>query len=86
MSRAFIKEDVDVYERPGQRRSQSGLPPGALNYMTPEGARRLRARLEKLLREPVRDVGNIESSRKLCGRRRWSNPGGTGTVCILEQR
>ncbi len=61
MSRAFIKEDVDVYERPGQRRSQSGLPPGALNYMTPEGARRLRARLEKLLREPVRDVGNIES-------------------------
>lgn len=60
MSRAFIKEDVDVIERTAQRRSPSGLPPGALNYMTREGAGRLRARLEKLRREPESNGMNIE--------------------------
>ncbi len=45
MSRAFIKEDVDPPERSGRVRSASGLPPGAVNYMTRRGAERLRAEL-----------------------------------------
>jgi hypothetical protein len=34
VSRAFIKEDVDLPERSGRKRSASGLPPGATNYIT----------------------------------------------------
>jgi transcription elongation GreA/GreB family factor len=60
MSRAFIKEDVDVIERTARRRSQSGLPPGALNYMTRQGAEKLRARLAKLRRDPERNASTIE--------------------------
>jgi transcription elongation factor GreB len=48
MSRAFIKEDVDPPERSGRKRSASGLPPGATNYITARGARRLRDELKKL--------------------------------------
>jgi transcription elongation GreA/GreB family factor len=48
MSRAFIKEDVDLPERSGRKRSASGLPPGATNYMTARGAKRLRDELNKL--------------------------------------
>ena len=42
MSRAFVKEDVEVAERTARHRSASGLPPGALNYLTARGADRLR--------------------------------------------
>lgn len=45
MSRAFVKEDVDPPERSGRVRSASGLPPGALNYMTRGGAQRLQNEL-----------------------------------------
>ena len=48
MSRAFIKEDVDPPERSGRKRSVSGLPPGATNYITARGAKRLRDELQKL--------------------------------------
>ena len=48
MSRAFVKEDVDLPERSGRKRSASGLPPGATNYITARGARHLRDELEKL--------------------------------------
>ena len=48
MSRAFIKEDVDLPERSGRKRSASGLPPGATNYITARGAKRLRYELQKL--------------------------------------
>jgi transcription elongation GreA/GreB family factor len=48
MSRAFVKEDVDLPERSGRRRSASGLPPGATNYITARGAKRLRDELQKL--------------------------------------
>ena len=41
MSRAFVKEDVDLPERSGRKRSASGLPPGATNYITARGAKRL---------------------------------------------
>jgi hypothetical protein len=48
MSRAFVKEDVDPPERSGRKRSASGLPPGATNYITARGATRLRDELNKL--------------------------------------
>jgi len=48
MSRAFIKEDVDLPERSGRKRSASGLPPGATNYMTARGAARLQGELTRL--------------------------------------
>src|SRR5438105_12927417 len=48
MSRAFVKEDVDPPERSGRKRSASGLPPGATNYITARGAKRLRNELQKL--------------------------------------
>src|SRR5262245_23845418 len=48
MSRAFVKEDVDPPERSGRKRSASGLPPGATNYITARGAKRLRDELRKL--------------------------------------
>jgi len=48
MSRAFVKEDVDPPERSGRKRSASGLPPGATNYITAHGAKRLRDELQEL--------------------------------------
>ena len=48
MSRAFVKEDVDPPERSGRKRSASGLPPGATNYITARGAKQLRDELQKL--------------------------------------
>jgi len=48
MSRAFVKEDVDLPERSGRKRSASGLPPGATNYISARGVKRLRDELEKL--------------------------------------
>ena len=48
MSRAFIREDVDPPERSGRKRAPSGLPPGAVNYITPRGAARLQFELRKL--------------------------------------
>jgi transcription elongation GreA/GreB family factor len=48
MSRAFVKEDVDPPERSGRKRSASGLPPGATNYITARGAKGLREELQKL--------------------------------------
>jgi transcription elongation GreA/GreB family factor len=62
MSRAFVKEDIDVPERSGRKRSASGLPPGATNYITARGAKHLRDELEEL-RAANRDskrVGELE--------------------------
>lgn len=50
MSRAFVKEDVDEPEPSGRTRSGSGLPPGALNYITARGAQRLREQADGLRR------------------------------------
>jgi transcription elongation factor GreB len=58
VSRAFIKEDVDPPERSGRKRSASGLPPGATNYITARGAKRLREELQKL-REANTDMERI---------------------------
>ena len=48
MSRAFVREDVDPPERSGRKRAPSGLPPGAVNYITARGAARLQEELTKL--------------------------------------
>jgi transcription elongation GreA/GreB family factor len=48
MSRAFIREDVDPPERSGRKRAASGLPPGAVNYITARGAVRLQTELTKM--------------------------------------
>ena len=48
MSRAFVKEDVDPPERSGRTRSASGLPPGAINYLTRAGAEHFENELEEL--------------------------------------
>ena len=60
MSRAFIKEDVDPPERSGRKRSASGLPPGAINYITARGANRLRDELQKLRASNAVDERVIE--------------------------
>ena len=67
MSRAFIKEDVDPPERSGRKRSASGLPPGATNYITARGAKRLRDELQKLRAtnagsERIRELEHILAS------------------------
>ena len=65
MSRAFIKEDVDPPERSGRKRSASGLPPGATNYITARGAKRLRDEVQKLLAANVNSERIIELGRHL---------------------
>ena len=49
MSKAFTREDAEVPERPVRPRSAPALPPGSRNFITPDGERRLRAELERLL-------------------------------------
>src|SRR3954466_8913073 len=51
MSRAFVREDVDLPERSGRVRSASGLPPGATNYITARGAQRLKDEIARLRKE-----------------------------------
>jgi len=48
MSKAFTREDVDPPQRSGRMRSASGLPPGAVNYITARGAQRLQVELATL--------------------------------------
>ena len=47
MSKAFTRESDDAPDRPVAPR-RSSLPPGAKNYLTPDGARRFREELERL--------------------------------------
>ena len=49
MSKAFTRESDDLPDRPILARRSSPLPPGAKNYLTPDGARRLGEELERLL-------------------------------------
>src|ERR1700693_6160636 len=67
MSRACVKEDVELPERSGRKRSASGLPPGATNYITARGAKRLRDELQKLhaanaVSERVTEIEHILAS------------------------
>src|SRR5512145_2635665 len=49
MSKAFTRESDDAPEEPIATRLAPVLPPGAKNYLTPDGVRRLREKLNKLL-------------------------------------
>jgi transcription elongation factor GreB len=49
MSKAFTRESDDSSEQALPPRPKSPLPPGAKNYVTPNGARALREELEQLL-------------------------------------
>ncbi|MEQ1851370.1 MAG: GreA/GreB family elongation factor [Chthoniobacteraceae bacterium] len=65
MSKAFTKEDDAPLERSTRMRSTSGLPPGAVNYMTAEGARRLRTEFAALTDTDVEraaEIGRILAS------------------------
>jgi transcription elongation GreA/GreB family factor len=66
MSRAFIREDVDPPERSGRKRTASGLPPGAINYITAPGAARLQAELTKL-RAAGHDAKRIAELEQILG-------------------
>jgi len=48
VSKAFTRESDDVPDRPALPRQASPLPPGAKNYLTADGANRLREELERL--------------------------------------
>ena len=49
MSKAFTRESDDLPDQPALTRPLSALPPGAKNYLTPGGERRLRGELDRLL-------------------------------------
>ena len=51
MSKAFTRESDDLPDQPLLPRQSSGLPPGTKNYLTPDGAKRLRADLDRLMNE-----------------------------------
>ena len=51
MSKAFTRESDDASDRPVVQRPASLLPPGAKNYLTPDGALRLGRELEQLVQE-----------------------------------
>src|SRR5687767_11919162 len=60
MSKAFTRED-DAPEEPILRPQRSSLPPGAKNYLTPVGARRLQEELDRLIQvERPRAVALID--------------------------
>lgn len=65
MSRAFVKEDVDPPERSGRARTPSGLPPGAANYLTARGAKRLRSKLEELGKHSTKNHATIAELEQL---------------------
>ncbi len=48
MSKAFTRESDDLPERPTPARPRTALPPGARNYLTPDGAQQFRDELERL--------------------------------------
>ncbi len=67
MSRAFVKEDAEIAERSTRRRSASGLAPGALNYLTAEGAERLQVQLTKLRNDRKADGTTISHLEQTLG-------------------
>jgi len=60
MSKAFTRES-DLPEEPATTRLRSPLPPGAKNYMTPDGAARLQAELVALQADPSADAVRVRA-------------------------
>lgn len=53
MSKAFTREDDDAPEPSPSVRVAAALPPGAKNYVTADGAERMREELARLLEKPT---------------------------------
>jgi len=67
MSRAFVRESDDRPEQPIARQA-SALPPGAKNYLTADGAQRLREELQRLVtaeRPSLAGLDDPEAKRQL---------------------
>ena len=58
MSKAFTRED-DFAGEPVIRPPLSSLPPGVKNYLTADGAQRLRDELERLIKVDRPGIGNL---------------------------
>jgi transcription elongation factor GreB len=68
VSKAFTRESDDVPEPPRLPPQPSPLPPGAKNYLTPDGARRLRDELDHLVQDRVQVAaasGDVDAKRLL---------------------
>ena len=64
MSKAFTREDDRPEDEPPKRLA-SLLPPGAANYLTPDGAERFQAQLDGLLSERPRRAAADEKIKEL---------------------
>ena len=69
MSKAFTRED-DKPESEPPKRLPSVLPEGAINYVTPNGAKRLRAELDALLGRVPPDLTKQAASERIVELRR----------------
>jgi hypothetical protein len=83
MSRAFVKEDVDLPERSGRKRSASGLPSGATNYVTARGAKRLRDEVQKLRAANANSERIIEPLQRVNFRRAFGACSNGGAAAII---
>ena len=61
MSKAFTRESDDSGESPAVSRPVSTLPPGVKNYLTGDGAERLRKELHDLVEIAGGDAGRLAS-------------------------
>jgi len=68
VSKAFTRESDDVPELPPLPPQPSPLPPGAKNYLTPDGASRLRDKLDRLVQaraQVAASSGDVDAKRHL---------------------
>jgi transcription elongation factor GreB len=65
MSKAFTREDDDAPELPIPRRPASPLPVGTPNYITPDGAQRLRGQLAAMIEHRQTTAVDAETKRRL---------------------
>ena len=69
MSKAFTRESDDAPEPRPLARLTSSLPPGAKNYLTPDGAQRLQAELDQILQQSIKFllVGMVDILAQILG-------------------
>jgi len=81
MSKAFTRESDELPDRPALPQPLSALPPGAKNYLTPGGARKLSKELERLVQ--------VKRPRIAAEGRSHDSPGGPThqrELQVLDQR
>jgi len=67
VSKAFTRESDDAPESPALPPFRSALPPGAKNYLTPDGARRLRSELDALMEQRLKLASSSDSPQGKAG-------------------